>query len=215
MRNNAQLNWSRIWRIGICLICSMFVAVPIMGYDAAKTQQQLNASLAAHQGEFDYLLGDWQFVASSKQFGHMKGYWSAVKLGDGGQVLDEFQVVNDKGQTFYSSLTLRVYNPYLERWELVTLDKKNGLQNFGTARREGSDMVIEQKMGTVTPKPSLMHIRYYHIQADHFSWSADRSEDDGKTWQKDFQTIEAKRIAPPHTVEPLITGHKTATSVSP
>jgi hypothetical protein len=213
MKVTTQLTWSRIRTIGAWLACSMLVAIPIMGRDTGKTQQQLKATLEAHQGEFDYLLGDWQFTANSKQFGPMKGYWSAVKLGDGGQVLDEFRVVGDKGQTFYSSLTVRVYNPYLERWELVTLDKRDGLQNFGTARREGPEMVIEQKFGAVTPQPSLWHIRYHNIQADYFSWSADRSEDDGKTWQKDFQTIEAKRIGPPRTMEPLTTGHKTTASV--
>ncbi|HYM78035.1 MAG TPA: hypothetical protein VE377_18820 [Candidatus Dormibacteraeota bacterium] len=215
MKTTTQLTWSGLRMVGVWLLFGVLAAITAAGGDTGKTQQQLKAALEAHQGEFDYLLGDWQFTANSKQFGRMKGYWSAVKLGDGGQVLDEFRVVGDKGQTLYSSLTLRVYNPYLERWELVTLDRRDGLQNFGTARREGPEMLIEQKFGAVTPEPSLWHIRYHDIKADYFSWSADRSKDEGKTWQKDFETIEAKRIGPPRTMEPLTAGHKATASVLP
>jgi hypothetical protein len=129
--------------------------------------------------------------------------------------MDQFEIDGDKGQVIYATLTLRVYNPNFDRWEVVTLDRRDGLQNFGTARREGSDMVIEQKAQAATPKPILLRVRYYNIGSNSFSWKADRSDDNGKTWQKDFQTLEAKRIGPPRTIQSLITEHKAGTSVSP
>ncbi len=36
-----------------------------------------------HKGDFDYLLGDWEFVANNKQFGKSNGRWSAVQDRDG------------------------------------------------------------------------------------------------------------------------------------
>ena len=56
-------------------------------------------------------------------------------------------------------------------------------------------MHLEQKYG-----PSVWRIRYYDIGPDHFSWTADRSADGGKTWVEKFQTIEAKRIGPPRSL---------------
>ena len=87
---------------------------------------------SAHKGDFDYLLGDWEFSAVSREYGNFRGYWSAVRL-DGGQILDEYRIVGDKGETFYVTSTLRNYNKVLDRWELVGMDAGNGLQDVGTA----------------------------------------------------------------------------------
>jgi hypothetical protein len=64
-------------------------------------------------------------------------------------------------------------------------------------------MRIEQKFGVAGGKPITLRIRYYDIQPDRFSWSADRSADGGQTWVKDFQRIEARRIGPPRALRPL------------
>src|SRR5213079_2627271 len=54
-----------------------------------RTREQIRASYDAHQGDFDYLLGDWEFSSVSREFGKGRGYWSAVRLAEGAQVLDE------------------------------------------------------------------------------------------------------------------------------
>jgi len=164
-----------------------------------RTPEQIKANYDAHKGDFDYLLGDWEFTTVNRQFGKGFGYWSAVKLGDGAQILDEFRIVGDKGETYYVTRTLRVYNATLDQWELVSTDEASGLQNLGTARREGAQVRIEQKFGVMSDTPSMMRIRYYDIRPDHFSWNADRSTDGGKTWTADFQHIEARRIGPPRS----------------
>jgi hypothetical protein len=166
------------------------------------TPQQMQASYEAHKGDFDYLLGDWEFSAVSREYGNFRGYWSAVRL-DGGQILDEYRIVGDKGETFYVTSTLRTYNKFLDRWELVGMDGGNGLQDVGTGRRVGAEVHIEQRFGVMTDQPSTWKIRYYDIQRDRFSWIADRSTDGGKTWQAKHQTIEARRIGPPRSLGPL------------
>jgi hypothetical protein len=167
-----------------------------------RTPQQMQASYDAHKGDFDYLLGDWEFSAVSREFGNFRGYWSAVRL-DGGQILDEYRIVGDKGETFYVTSTLRSYNKVLDRWELVGMDAGNGLQDVGTGRRVGAEMHIEQRFGVMSDQPSTWKIRYYDIQPDRFSWIADRSTDGGKTWQAKHQTIDARRIGPPRSLGPL------------
>jgi len=154
--------------------------------------------------DFDYLLGDWEFTAVSKQWGKFHGRWSAVKLVEG-QILDEYRVLDGEGKTVYVTTTLRNYNEAKKVWDLVGADAGGGLRDAGTARRNGDEMHIDQTFGASGDQPSLWRIRYYDIRPDAFSWAGDRSADGGKSWTKDFQKIEARRVGP-RRVLPSLTG---------
>jgi hypothetical protein len=125
-----------------------------------------------------------------------------------GQILDEYRVLGDNASTVYVTSTIRAYNAVADRWELIGMDGGGGLQDFGTAQRINSEMHIEQKFGVARGKPVTLRIRYYNIQPDRFSWSADRSTDGGQTWVKDFQRIEARRIGPSRAMGPLAPAKK-------
>lgn len=196
-------------RCAIALSAPILLAALQVAPLAAQTQtrptrspEQIRASYETHKGDFDYLLGDWEFTAESKEYGKFRGYWSAVRL-DEGQILDEYRVVGDKGETYYVTTSLRNYNSVLERWELIGADAGSGLQDFGTGRKVGDEMHIEQRFGVMSGTPSTWKIRYYDIRPDRFSWTADRSTDDGKTWVAKHQTIEARRMGPPRSLGPL------------
>jgi hypothetical protein len=167
-----------------------------------KAEKELHASFDAHKGDFDYLLGEWEFTLVSKEHGPGKGFWTAVRLATG-QVLDEFRVVGDQHETWYVTSTLRSYNAGLDRWELVGMVEGGGLQDVGTAQRIGGEVHIEQKFGVATGNTSILRIRYYNILPDRFSWTADRSTDGGKTWSKEDQKIEAHRIGPARSLGAL------------
>ena len=190
---------------GLALVITL-AAVPTLRAQtpAKRTPEQIQASYAAHKGEFDYLLGDWEFTGTNQQYGKTQGLWSAVRL-DKGQLLGEYRVVGDEGQTYYVTTTLRNWNGALDRWELIGADAGAGLQDFGTGRWDGKEMRIEQTFGVAAQTPSLWRIRYYDIAPDKFSWTADRSTDAGKTWAKNFQHIEARRIGPPRALPALTT----------
>jgi hypothetical protein len=158
--------------------------------------------------QFDYLLGDWEFTSVDKEHGNLRGYWSAVKLAEG-QILDEYRVVGDSGETYFVTSTIRNYNKYAARWELIGSEPGGGLQDLGTAKLVGDEMHIEQTFGVAGGRPSMMRIRYYNIRPDAFSWAADRSTDGGKTWVKNHLTIEAKRIGPARTMPSLAPARNT------
>ena len=166
------------------------------------TSEQREARIKAHKGDFDYLLGDWQYSAKSKEHGDFTGVWSATRLPQG-QILDEYRVPGDKGETIYLTTTVRAYNAAADRWELVGMEEGAGLQDVGTGRRVGNEIHIEQKFDATGPNPILRKIRYYNIRPDSFSWASDRSPDGGKTWIKDDLLIEAKRIGPARSQGPL------------
>lgn len=188
----------------LTLLAAIAATAPALFAQAVpqRTPAQIKASYEAHRGDFDYLLGDWEFTTVTREYGKGRGYWSAVRL-DKGQILDEFRIVGDKNETYYVTTTLRAYNAVLDRWELIGMDAGNGLQDFGTAQRTGGEVHIEQKFGVMGQKPSTMKIRYYNIQADRFSWTADRSTDGGKTWEKDYEQIEARRTGPARSLGQL------------
>ena len=172
------------------------------------TSDRIQEASKAHAHDFDYLLGDWEFTAVNRD-GKFRGLWSAMRLADTGQILDEFSVLGDSGDTQYVSTTLRAYNGILDQWELVSVDNRGiGLTQIGIGHRVGGEMHIEQKFGFGTTKAWISRIRYYDIQPDRFSWNADRSLDNGKTWIKDFQQIEAHRIGPPRPLGPLAPARK-------
>lgn len=196
-------------RHAILLLCAGLLAAAHLPAQTApqRTPEQIHASFDAHKGDFDYLLGDWEFTSVSREFGPGRGFWSAVRL-DEGQILDEYRVVGDTGETYYVTTTFRNYNAVLDRWELVGADAGTGLQDMGTGRRVGAEMHIEQRFGVMSPEPSLWRIRYHDIQPDRFSWAADRSVDEGATWQRDWLTIQARRIGPPRTLPALAPARK-------
>lgn len=169
---------------------------------AQVTREQMAERWAAHRGDFDYLLGDWEFTAQSADYPHFEGVWSAVRLPTG-QILDEYRVTGDSGETYYLTTTVRSYNPALDRWELVGMEEGGGLQDTGTGQRRGSEVHIEQTFGVARGQPSQWRIRYHSIEPDRFSWVADRSTDGGKTWTPEYQKIEARRIGPAREMEPL------------
>ena len=189
------------------------IAAPLSGQAGARrTPEQLRALYDAHQADFDYLLGDWEFTSVSKEYGAGRGFWSAVRLPDdgGAVVLDEYRVVGDSGETYYVTRTLRAYNANLDRWELVSTEGTSGLQNVGTGRRVGAEMHIEQRFGVGGPTPSLWRIRYYDIRPGRFSWTADRSTDEGRTWSTEHLRIEARRIGPRRSMSPLAPARRPA-----
>lgn len=184
----------------LCVVLAL--TTPLTAQTSRRSTEQIEVAYNAHKGEFDYLLGDWEFTAVSKERGKMRGYWSAVKL-DGGQILDEYRLVDASGETSYVTTTLRNYNGAAERWELVSADAGRGLLDIGQGRKAGSEMLIAQTFGVAGGAPSLWRIRYHNIRPDGFSWTGDRSNDGGKTWIKNVQTIEARRIGPARTIGAL------------
>lgn len=191
--------------LSLRILLAVLVAgpTPLLAQAPERSQAQRDSLYQAHRGDFGYLLGEWEFTSVSKEWGKGRGYWTAVRLGDGADILDEYRVVGDSGETYVLLHTLRAYNVALDQWELVSSDNTTGLKDAGTGQRVGSEMHITQTFGVATANPAIWRIRYYDIDADRFSWRADVSKDDGKTWVTDFLTIEARRIGPPRTLPAL------------
>ena len=192
-------------RAWLLLLVGTIAASPVAAQTSDADDARRWAQFEERKHDFDYLLGEWRFTARSAEWGDGGGYWTAVRLptGNGSHILDEYRVVDEASETIYVSSTLRAYNVASGLWELVSADEGGGLLDFGTARKVGDEMHIEQRFGVAYGEPELWRIRYYNIRPDGFSWTADRSLDDGATWQRNHLQIEAQRIGPARSLEPL------------
>lgn len=192
--------------LGVMACAAVVVVAHASAQQPADDDAQRRAALLEERkGDFDYLLGEWRFTSQDAEWGEGQGYWTAVRLdtGGGSHVLDEYRLVGDDGETYYVSSTLRAYNAARDLWELVSIDRGTGLQDVGVARKVGDEMHIEQRFGVALGSPDLLRIRYYDIRPDRFSWVADRSRDDGATWEPNHLRIEAHRIGPARSLGPL------------
>ncbi|HEX9892487.1 MAG TPA: hypothetical protein VGA78_01130 [Gemmatimonadales bacterium] len=166
--------------------------------DTAARREAL-AAYQAHQGEFDYLLGDWEFSGIRQRADgpvKIRGYWSATRSADGALISDEFRMVDDSGRTIYVSTTLRVYDPVQQRWNLIGVEPGGGIPQLGTAWKEGADMRIDQTFTSSDGTSRLWRIRYFNIGPDRFSWRADISSDGGVSWSENQMTMEGRRTGP-------------------
>ena len=111
--------------------------------------------------------------------------------------------MGDAGETYYLTTTIRSYNAGLDRWELIGMEQGNGLQDFGTAQRDGNELRIEQTIrrrqrGTDSPANPLLRNRRGSLLMDERPVQGQR-----QTWVSDELRIEARRIGAPRSLDPL------------
>jgi hypothetical protein len=185
------------------LLLPLLVTIPLAA-QKQLTGDELDRRMAAHEHDFDYLLGDWQFDSQSMDWGKVGGRWSAIRL-ETGAILDEYRVLGDTGQTWYVTHTLRSYNAVTDRWDLVGIDKGTGLASTGHGIRKGNEVHIEQTFTNASGPTRMMRIHYYDITPDSFKWEGALSKDGGKTWTPRYLTIEARRTGAARKVEGMTT----------
>ena len=138
-----------------------------------------------------------------------------MRLGDGADILDEYRVVGDSGETYVLLHTLRAYNAALDQWELVSSDNITGLKDAGTGQRVGGEMHISQKFGVSTASPTTWRNTVLRHQCRPLLLARRLSKDDGKTWTPDFLTIEARTHGAAAHAFPLHLGGPPSSSCVP
>ena len=112
----------------------------------------IDARIAEHGDDFDYLLGDWEFTASDQQYGTYGGRWSAVRLAEG-HILDEYRVLGDEGEVYVAITTVRSYNAVLDRWELIGMGDGGALRHgeLGRQRELSLERADDQQTHRMAP----------------------------------------------------------------
>ena len=172
------------------------IALPdTMGANFAVTDTLTGTS---GPGDYDFLVGTWRFTFQARrQDGTFTpaftGHWVFTRKQTGGQgvLLEDHWRPDDPSSTWDAGTwTYRGYNPERKLWEMQGINTNVGAWQPGLMWTDGESRVLTEWYGTM-----LVRFRYFAIQPDRFLWRADATFDRGKSWIRDYWTMEAHRIA--------------------
>ena len=149
-------------------------------------------------GDYDFLLGTWRFSFQGRRRDGSfappsTGHWvfSKKQTGGRGVLIEDHWRPDDESSTWDAGTwTYRAYNPERKLWEMQGINTNVGAFQPGTMWSMGEDRVLIEWYG-----PMLVRFRYFAIQPDKFLWRADATFDQGKTWIRDYWTMEVHRIS--------------------
>ena len=148
--------------------------------------------------DYDFLVGTWAFTFQSRsQNGAFNpsytGHWVFTKKATGGRgvlIEDHFRPDDATSTWDAGTWTYRAYNPQRKLWEMEGISTSNGAWQPGLMWSAGPDRLLTEWYGSM-----LVRLRYFAITADKFLWRADATFDRGKTWIRDYWTMEVHRIS--------------------
>jgi hypothetical protein len=148
--------------------------------------------------DYDFLVGTWRFTFQGRgRDGSFTppftGHWVFTKkqTGNHGVLLEDHWRPDDPTATWDAGTwTYRAYNPERKLWEMEGINTARGAWQPGLMWTAGDSRLLIEWYG-----PMLVRFRYFAIQPDKFLWRADATFDRGKTWIRDYWTMEAHRIS--------------------
>ena len=149
-------------------------------------------------GDYDFLIGTWRFTFQARRpdgsfTPPFTGHWVFGKKETGGQgvlIEDHWRPDDAKSTWEAGTWTYRAYNPERKVWEMQGINTNVGAWQAGLMWSDGADRLLTEWYG-----PMLVRFRYFGIEPEKFLWRADATFDRGKTWVRDYWTMEAHRIS--------------------
>lgn len=148
--------------------------------------------------DYDFLVGTWSFTFQARgRDGSFTppftGHWVFTKkqTGNQGVLLEDHWRPDDPTSTWEAGTwTYRAWNPERKLWEMEGINTARGAWQPGLMWTAGDSRLLTEWYG-----PMLVRFRYFAIQPAKFLWRADATFDRGKTWIRDYWTMEAQRIS--------------------
>lgn len=199
-------------RVQLAVMASIVAATPALSQNQAPVARAIplpdtlganfdvadTLSARSAPGDYDFLLGTWQFTFQGRNRNGtfttpFTGHWVVSrKQTDGhGVLIEDHWRPDDASSTWEAGTwTYRAYNPARKMWEMEGINTNTGAWQPGQMWSAGDDRVLIEWYGTM-----LVRFRYFAIAADKFLWRADATFDRGRSWIRDYWTMEVHRIA--------------------
>ena len=144
-----------------------------------------------HYRQFDFWLGAWD-VRPNGQPGNPPARNVITKIHDGCVVLETWSAPGSTGQSF------NIYDRTRSKWFQKWVDNGGGLHEYAGELRDGN-MVFEGDMPAPSPSTSRVRTRLtFFPRADgSVRQYSERTMDDGKTWQVNYDLIYTPSGKPP------------------
>jgi hypothetical protein len=148
--------------------------------------------------DYDFLIGTWRFTFQARQPDGVftpafTGHWVFTRKQTGGQgvLIEDHWRPDDPSSTWDAGTwTYRAWNPERKLWEMQGINTSVGAWQPGLMWSAGADRLLTEWYGSM-----LVRFRYFAIEPDRFLWRADATFDRGKTWVRDYWTMEVHRIS--------------------
>ena len=156
-----------------------------------------SATAKSKADDFDFMVGVWVFKFQQRRpdgtFNPpFNGHWVFEKKRSSGALIEDHWRGDAPGQTWDDGTwSYRTYNSQRGIWEMVGMNTNVGTWLPGLMWRSGDDRLVTEWYGPNV----LVRFRYFAIEPNHFLWRADRSTDSGKTWIRDWWTMDVTRIS--------------------
>ena len=157
-------------------------------------------TLTAKSGpaDYDFMVGTWRFTFQARRpngsfTSAFTGHWVFSKKQTGGQgvlIEDHWRPDDNESTWDAGTWTYRAYNPERKIWEMQGINTNVGAWQPGLMWTAGDNRLLTEWYGTM-----LVRFKYFAIQPDKFLWRADATFDRGKTWIRDYWTMEVHRIS--------------------
>jgi hypothetical protein len=164
--------------------------------------------------QFAFLIGKWRCDARVKgEDGTWQPYqatWVGRYILDGNAIADEYRMTNQKGEVIVHGMNFRSYSVEKKTWVIRWLNATGafwlelGPEKLGGVRVDpktitfnfidtfAQDAAREAERIGIKSQPTLTRVTFSNISDSRFTWSCERSLDQGKTWAE-FMVIEAHR----------------------
>ncbi|HEY4099693.1 MAG TPA: hypothetical protein VGM20_02325 [Gemmatimonadales bacterium] len=173
-------------------------AIPLP--DTMGANFDVNDTLTARSdpGDYDFMVGTWSFTfqgrAQNGAFSQpFTGHWVFTRKQTGGKgvfIEDHFRPDDPNSTWDAGTWTYRVFNPQRHLWQMEGVTTSSGAWQPGLMWSAGADRLLTEWYGTM-----LVRFRYFAIEPTKFLWRADATFDRGKTWIRDYWTMEVHRIS--------------------
>ncbi len=155
-----------------------------------------SASATSGPDDFDFLIGVWQFdFQQRRQDGTFNppfpGHWVFDRKDADGAMIEDHWRADQPDRTYDAGTwTYRTFNPARKLWEMQGVNTASGAWQPGLMWRDGDSRLVIEHYGD-----TIMRFRYFAIEPDHFLWRADQSTDGGRSWFRDWWTMDVRRVA--------------------
>jgi hypothetical protein len=149
--------------------------------------------------QFAFIIGNWRCEARLKgEDGTWRPYqatWVGRYILDGYVIADEYRMTDQTGELILHGMNFRSYSVEKKTWVMRWLNATGfwlelGPENLGGVRVSPKSITFNF-IDTFAPDAAT-RATFSNISESHFTWTGERSLDQGKTWAE-FMVIEAHR----------------------
>lgn len=132
--------------------------------------------------EFDFWLGEWECVGKSRTKPG-EDQWTETKTTNSIRRILKSQVIEENfSMPGFEGRSHTVYDARNKQWRQTWVDSSGAYLVF-VGGKVADTMVLNQVMGANAPAGLKMRMVFSKIAATSLQWDWQRSADDGKTWE--------------------------------